>query len=215
MILRCQPSPARWRGVEAPTSRFDSQGCPVHRRLRPRAEEAGRILSTRLLQLAEVDVLHSAKNGIWYQVSETPIGGRRVTRVVSQAARGALEHASAAPLSSTLCALPVQAIDDAQGQVRSRRTQVRRTFAYQCVQVRLSWVVTWAPPDAVCFARSTRAGPRVRTGGRARTKPSCHFCTAHTVQQRRMRRRSSIAASLTRQNGHFRIAVAILRLRGQ
>ena len=133
MILRCQPSPARWRGVEAPTSRFDSQGCPVHQHLRPRAEEAGRILSTRLLQLAEVDVLHSAKNGIWYQVSETPIGGRRVTRVVSQAARGALEHASAAPLSSTLCALPVQAIDDAQGQVRSRRTQVRRTFAYQCV----------------------------------------------------------------------------------
>ena len=77
---------------------------------RPRAEEADRTSSTRLLQLAEVDVLHSAKNGIWYQVSETPIGGRRVTRVVSQAARGALEHASAAPLSSTLCALRAQAM---------------------------------------------------------------------------------------------------------
>ena len=43
------------RPVEAPTSRFDSRGCPVHRHLRPRAEEAGRTSSTRLLQLAEVE----------------------------------------------------------------------------------------------------------------------------------------------------------------
>ena len=39
-----------------------------------------------------------------------------MTRVVGQAARGALEHASARPLSSTLCALRAQAIDAAQGQ---------------------------------------------------------------------------------------------------
>ena len=74
------------RPVEAPTSRFDSRGCPVHRHPRPRAEEAGRISSTRLLQLADVERLPRAKNEIWYQGSETPRSGRRVTRVVSQAA---------------------------------------------------------------------------------------------------------------------------------
>jgi len=43
-------------------------GCPVHRRLRPRAEEAGRISSTRLLQLPAVERLPRAKNesGTWY-----------------------------------------------------------------------------------------------------------------------------------------------------
>jgi hypothetical protein len=60
--------------------------------------------------------LPRAMNEIWYQGSETPRSGRRVTRVVGQAARGALEHAPAPPLSSTLCALPAQAIDAAQGQ---------------------------------------------------------------------------------------------------
>ena len=55
------------RPVEAPTSRFDSRGCPVHRHPRPRAEEAGRTSSTRLLQLAEVEHLPRAKNEIWYQ----------------------------------------------------------------------------------------------------------------------------------------------------
>ena len=109
-------SPVHARPVEAPTSRFDSRGCPVYRHPRPRAEEAGRISSTRLLQLADVERLPRAKNEIWYQGSETPRSGRRVTRVVSQAARGALEHASSPPLSSTLCALRAQAIDAAQGQ---------------------------------------------------------------------------------------------------
>ena len=66
-----------------------------------------------------------------------------------------------------------------------------------------------------CSAHSTRAGPRVRTGGRATTKPSCHACTAQNIQQRRMRRRSSIAARLTLHNGRFRTVAAILRLRGQ
>ena len=104
------------RPVEALTCRFDSRGCPVHRHPRPRAEEAGRTSSTRLLQLAGVERLPRAMNEIWYQGSETPRSGRRVTRVVGQAARGALEHASARPLSSTLCALRAQAIDAAQGQ---------------------------------------------------------------------------------------------------
>ena len=53
------------RPVEAPTSRFDSRGCPVHRHPRPRAEEAGRTSSTRLLQLAGVEQLPRAKNEIW------------------------------------------------------------------------------------------------------------------------------------------------------
>ena len=44
-----------------------------------------------------------------------------------------LDHASAPLSSSTLCALRAQTIYAAQGQVRSRRTQVRRTFAYQFV----------------------------------------------------------------------------------
>ena len=109
-------SPVHARPVEAPTPRFDSRGCPVHRHPRPRAEEAGRTSSTRLLQLAGVERLPRAMNEIWYQGSETPRSGRRVTRVVGQAARGALEHASARPLSSTLCALRAQAIDAAQGQ---------------------------------------------------------------------------------------------------
>ena len=109
-------SPVHARPVEAPTSRFDSRGCPVHRHPRPRAEEAGPTSSTRLLQLAGVERLPRAMNEIWYQGSETPRSGRRVTRVVGQAARGALEHASARPLSSTLCALRAQAIDAAQGQ---------------------------------------------------------------------------------------------------
>ena len=39
-----------------------------------------------------------------------------MTRVVSLAARGALEHASSPPLSSTLCGLRAQANDAAQGQ---------------------------------------------------------------------------------------------------
>ena len=56
--------------------------------------------------------------------SETPSSGRRVTRVVREAAWSALEHASAPPLSPTLCALRAQALHAAQGQVRSRRTQV-------------------------------------------------------------------------------------------
>ena len=60
--------------------------------------------------------LPRAMNEIWYQGSETPRSGRRVTRVVGQAARGALEHASAPPSSSTLCALRAQAIHAAQGQ---------------------------------------------------------------------------------------------------
>ena len=51
------------RPVEAPMSRFDGRGCQVHRHLRPRAEEAGRTSSTRLLQLAEVERLPRAKNG--------------------------------------------------------------------------------------------------------------------------------------------------------
>ena len=104
------------RPVEAPTSRFDSRGCPADVHPRPRAEEAGRTSSTRLLQLADVERLPRAKNEIWYQGSETPRSGRRVTRVVSQAARGALEHASSPPLSSTLCAMRAQAVDAAQGQ---------------------------------------------------------------------------------------------------
>ena len=114
---RGMPSiPVLARPVEAPTSRFDSRGCPFHRHPRPRAEEAGRTSATRLLQLAGVERLPRAMNEIWYQGSETPRSGRRVTRVVGQAARGALEHASARPLSSTLCALRAQAIDAAQGQ---------------------------------------------------------------------------------------------------
>jgi hypothetical protein len=76
-------SPVHARPVEAPTSRFDSRGCPVHRHPRPRAEEAGRTSSTRLLQLAGVERLPRAMNEIWYQGSETPWSGRRVTRVVS------------------------------------------------------------------------------------------------------------------------------------
>ena len=68
------------------------------------------------LQLADVERLRRAKNEIWYQGSETPRSGRRVTRVVSLAARGALEHASSPPLSSTLCGLRAQANDAAQGQ---------------------------------------------------------------------------------------------------
>ena len=58
-------SPVHARPVEAPTSRFDSRGCPVHRHPRPRAEEAGRTSSTRLLQLADVEHLPRAKNEIW------------------------------------------------------------------------------------------------------------------------------------------------------
>ena len=87
VLLRVtRTSPVHARPVEAPTSRFDGRGCPVHRHPRPRAEEAGRISSTRLLQLADVERLPRAKNEIWYQGSETPRSGRRVTRVVSQAA---------------------------------------------------------------------------------------------------------------------------------
>ena len=67
------PSPVHARPVEAPTSRFDSRGCPVHRHPRPRAEEAGRTSSTRLLQLAGVERLPRAKDEIWYQGSETPV----------------------------------------------------------------------------------------------------------------------------------------------
>ena len=60
--------------------------------------------------LADVEHLPTGQeNEIWYQGSETPRSGRRVTRVVGQAARGALEHASSPPLSSTLCALRVVA----------------------------------------------------------------------------------------------------------
>ena len=42
--------------------------------------------STRLLQLADVERLPRAKNEIWYQGSETPRSGRRVARVLRQAA---------------------------------------------------------------------------------------------------------------------------------
>ena len=105
------------RPVEAPTSRFDSRGCRADVHLRPRAEEAGRTSSTRLLQLADLERLPRAKNEIWYQGSETPRSGRRVTRVAREAAGGALEHASSPPLSSTLCALRAQANGAAQGQL--------------------------------------------------------------------------------------------------
>ena len=74
------------RPVEAPTCRFAGRGCPADVHLRPRAEEAGHTSSTRLLQLADVEQLPRAKNEIWYQGSETPRSGRRVTRVVSRAA---------------------------------------------------------------------------------------------------------------------------------
>ena len=47
---------------------------------------SGGTSSTRLLQLAGVERLPRAKNEIWYQGSETPRSGRRVTRVVSRAA---------------------------------------------------------------------------------------------------------------------------------
>ena len=82
-LRRYAQHPRAARPVEAPTSRFDSRGCPVHRHPRPRAEEAGRTSSTRLLQLAGVERLPRAMNEIWYQGSETPWSGRRVTRVVS------------------------------------------------------------------------------------------------------------------------------------
>eukprot|EP00964_Phaeocystis_antarctica_P030197 scaffold17028_cov31-Phaeocystis_antarctica.AAC.2 len=36
------PLPVRWSLVEAPTARFDSQGCQVDGCLRPRVEGAGR-----------------------------------------------------------------------------------------------------------------------------------------------------------------------------
>ena len=53
VITAVMPSiPRAARPVEAPTSRFDSRGCPFHRHLGPRAEEAGRTSATRLLQLA-------------------------------------------------------------------------------------------------------------------------------------------------------------------
>ena len=49
-------------------------GCPVHRRLRPRAEEAGRISSTRLLQLPAVERLPRARTSL---VPGTPDPHRR------------------------------------------------------------------------------------------------------------------------------------------
>ena len=66
--------------VEAPTARFDSQGCQVDARLRPRVEEAGLFSSTSLLQLPAVERLPRAKNEIWNLGSQTPCGGRRARR---------------------------------------------------------------------------------------------------------------------------------------
>ena len=66
-LARRATSPVHARPVYALTCRFDSRGCPVHRHPRPRAEEAGRTSSTRLLQLAGVERLPRAKDEIWYQ----------------------------------------------------------------------------------------------------------------------------------------------------
>ena len=79
-------SPVRARPLEAPRARCDSRGCPVDAHHRPHAEEAGRLSSTGLLQLAGVERLQRAKNEIWYLGSQAPSGGRRATRVDSRAA---------------------------------------------------------------------------------------------------------------------------------
>ena len=63
--------------VEAPTARFDSQGCQVDARLRHRVEEAGLFSSTSLLQLPAVERLPRAKNEIWNLRSQTPYGEPR------------------------------------------------------------------------------------------------------------------------------------------
>ena len=79
-------SPARCSRFEDLVAKLDSSGFPVHARLRLHGEEAGRISSTRLLQLAGVERLPRATDEIWYLGSQAPGGGWRATRVDSKAA---------------------------------------------------------------------------------------------------------------------------------
>ena len=60
--------------------------------------------------------LLSAKHEVWVLGPQTPVGGRRATRVDEPAAWGVREHARAPPSPSTLCALSAQAIHAAQGE---------------------------------------------------------------------------------------------------
>ena len=55
-------------------ARIDSHGCQVDGCLRPRAEGAGRISSTSLLQLTGVERLPRAKNEIWHPVRSQSCG---------------------------------------------------------------------------------------------------------------------------------------------
>ena len=64
-----------------------------------------------------VEQLPSAKHEVWVLGPQTPVGGRRATRVDEPAAWGVREHARAPPSPSTLCALSAQAIHAAQGQL--------------------------------------------------------------------------------------------------
>ena len=72
------------RPVEALTCRFDSRGCPVHRHSRPRpCRRSGSYLFDQAAAArAGVERLPRAKNEIWYQGSETPSSGRRMTMVL-------------------------------------------------------------------------------------------------------------------------------------
>ena len=78
----------------------------------PRATQA-----PSLPQLPAVVWLPSAKHEVWVLGPQTPVGGRRATRVDEPAAWDVREHARAPPSPSTLCALSAQAIHAAQGQL--------------------------------------------------------------------------------------------------
>ena len=110
------PWPSSWSSGEALTARLDSRGYQVDGSLRPRVEGAGRYSSNSLPQLPAVERLLSAKHEVWILGPQTPVGGRRATRVDEPAAWGVREHARAPPSPSTLCALSAQAIHAAQGE---------------------------------------------------------------------------------------------------
>eukprot|EP00964_Phaeocystis_antarctica_P036254 scaffold20708_cov33-Phaeocystis_antarctica.AAC.2 len=75
------PWPSSWTSLEALTARFDSRGYQVDGRLRLRVEGAGRYFSNSLPQLPAVERLPRAKNEVWILGPQTPVGGRRATRV--------------------------------------------------------------------------------------------------------------------------------------
>eukprot|EP00964_Phaeocystis_antarctica_P015383 scaffold8508_cov24-Phaeocystis_antarctica.AAC.1 len=67
-------------------ARLDNRGYQVDGCLRPCVEVAGRYSSNSLPQLPAVERLPRAKHEVWILGPQTPVGGRRATRVDAPAA---------------------------------------------------------------------------------------------------------------------------------